>query len=136
MKLSKIKRNTGSAEEGVWVTNAVGDIDILIAAMGNKKYTEMLRHLTKPYQRTLKTLGDDFLMDLQNQCISKTVLLGWKNMESEVEDEPNIEYSSKTAYELLKDPENHEFRELVIALADEEEVFRKESVEDATFQAE
>ena len=139
MKLSSVKRDTQSAEKGVWVTNAMGDMDILIAATGNKQYTEMLRHLTKPYKRTISTLGDDFLKDLQNQCVAKTVLLGWRNMESEDSTEENpkyIEYTPDIAYETLKDPENYEFREVVLALAEEEEVFRKESVEDATFQAE
>ena len=136
MKLSTVKRNTESAETGVWVTNAMGDLDLLIASIGNKKYTSMLRHITKPYQRTIKTMGDDFLKELMNQCLAKTVLLGWRNMESEVEGEPNVEYSSKVAYDLLQDPENHEFREVVLALAEEEEVFRKESVEEATFPAE
>lgn len=139
MKLSSVKRDTKLAEKGVWVTNAIGDMDILIAATGNKRYTEMLRHLTKPYKRTISTLGDDFLKDLQNQCIAKTVLLGWKNMEAEnsTKEAPvYVEYTSDVAYDLLKDPENHEFREMVLALAEEEEVFRKESVEDATFQAE
>lgn len=139
MKLSTVKRDTKLAEKGVWVTNAIGDINILIAATGNKQYTEMLRHLTKPYKRTINTLGDDFLKDLQNQCISKTVLLGWENMEAEDSTKENpkyIEYTSDMAYEILKDTENHEFREMVLALAEEEEVFRKESVEDATFQSE
>lgn len=139
MKLSSIKRDINSAENGVWVTNAMGDLDLKIAAIGNKKYTDMLRRLTKPYKRTLESKGDDFFMDLQSQCIAKTVLLGWRNMEADDSTEENpkyVEYSYETAYELLKDPENHQFRELVISLAEEEEVFRKLDVEDATFQAE
>ena len=139
MKLSSIKRDVSSAENGVWITNAIGNLDLKIAAIGNKKYTDMLRRLVKPYKRTLESKGDEFFMDLQSQCIAKTVLLGWRNMEADdsTEDNPKyVEYSSDVAYELLKDPENHEFRELVISLAEEEEVFRKESVEDAMFQAE
>jgi len=136
MKLSTVKRNTDSAENGVWITNVMGNLDLLIASTGNKKYVDMLRHVTKPYQRTIKTMGDDFLKELMNKCIAKTVLLGWRNMESEVDGEPDIEYSYDAAYAILQDPENHEFREVVLSLAEEEEVFRKEAVEEATFPAE
>jgi len=138
MKLSKIKRDTNSAENGVWITNAMGDIDLLIASMSNKRYTEMLRAAVKPYKRTLSTLSDDFIKELQNKCIAKTVLLGWRNMEAEdsTEEEPKyIDYTIEAAREILEDPENHEFRELVVTLAEEEEVFRKEDVEAATFPA-
>ena len=138
MKLSKIKRNTNAAENGAWVIGAIGNIDLLIAATGNEKYTELMRKLMKPYQRNYKTMADSVFINMQNECLSKTILLGWRNMEAEDSTDENpkfIEYSQKTAYELLKDPENHVFRETVIALADEEEVFKKELVEDTTFQA-
>lgn len=138
MKLSKQKRDLNLAEKGVWITNAFGDIDLLIAAADNKQYTSMLRELMKPYQHSYKQMEDDFFLDLQNIAISKTVLLGWRNMEAEEstpENKVEIEYSPDKAYEILSDPENVEFRKQVLLLAEEEEVFRKKSVEEITFQA-
>ncbi len=135
MKLSSIKRDVAAAEDGVWVTGALGNLDLLIAAVGNKQYTTMLRKLMKPYKRNYENMEDSVFVGLQNKCLAKTVLLGWRNMEAEEDGQPDIEYSSEQAYTLLADPENHKFRETVLALAEEEEVFNKEAVEAATFQA-
>ena len=138
MKLSQQKRDLNLAEKGVWVTNAFGDIDLLIAAADNKQYTRLLRELMKPYQHSYKQMDDEFFLDIQNVAISKTILLGWRNMEAEESTPDNkieVEYSSDKAYEILSDPENIEFRKQVLLLSEEEEVFRKKSVAEATFQA-
>lgn len=135
MKLSSIKRDVNANENGVWVTGAYGDMDLLIAASNNKKYVKMLRREVKPYERALrnKTIDDAVFADIQNKCMAKHILLGWRNMQDDEGSE--ITYSYEKALEIIKDPENVDFRDLVIALSDEAEVFRKESVEAATFQA-
>jgi hypothetical protein len=135
MKLSSIKRDVNLSENGVWVTGAYGDMDLLIAASNNKKYKDMIRKEIKPYERALRTntLSDKVFTEIQDKCVAKHILLGWRNMQDDEGQE--IPYSYDKALEILKDPENVDFRELVLALADEAEVFRKEAVEDTTFQA-
>jgi len=140
MKLSSKKRSVDLAENGVWITKAFYEIDLLIGAADNKNFTRRIRELMKPYTRnqTYKTMSDEVFEELQDKARSETVLLGWRNMESEDSTEENqkyLEYSPSEAYKALRDPENIEFRKQVLALAEEEEVFRKEAVEEATFQA-
>jgi hypothetical protein len=128
MDISKIKRDVNLMEK------AIGDIDLLIASSGNKKYKEMIRKEVKPYERQMRsgTLADEVFEEIQTKCLAHCVLLGWHNLSEGGVDVP---YSAKKAYDLLKDPENIDFRKLVIDLSDEAEVFRKESVEETTFQA-
>lgn len=129
-KLSKIKRDTNLAEQGVWVNNVLDDVCVKVAAMNNKKYTEEIQRLMKPHQRSYRNNPsfNDIFLDLQNKAMAKAVLLDWKNVENE--DGTPLLYSETAAYNLLKDPENKEFRDLVISLSEENEVFRKEVQED------
>lgn len=129
--LSKIKRDTKSAEEGVWVNNIIDDICIKVAAENNKKYVQEIQRLMKPYQRSYRSMGESFnpiFEDMQNKAASKYILLDWKNIQND--DGSSIAYSESAAYDLLKDPENLEFRKIVFDLAAESEVFRKEVAED------
>jgi len=130
-KLSKIKRDADAAENGVWVNNVIADICIKVAAANNSKYTQELQRLMKPYQRSYKSMGESFndiFNDLQNKAIAKAILVDWKNMDDDA-GKP-LPYSEVNAYNILKDPENKEFRDIVIALSEESEVFRKEVAED------
>lgn len=131
MKLSKLKRDVKAAEAGVWITGAYGDLDILIASTDNRKYVEMLRTLIKPYSRNkayMNMADDVFEKEIQNKALAKHVLLGWKNLQDD--EGQDIPYSEQTAYDLLCDPENLEFRKIIIGLAEESEVFRKEVLEE------
>jgi len=105
-------RNTKSAEDGVWITQVMGDLDLLIASTDKVKYKEMA--------------DEKFEKDIQNKALAKHILLGWRNLQINKEDIP---YSEEKAYEILCNPEYIEFRKLVISLAEEEEVFRKEALE-------
>lgn len=128
MKLSKIKRDVSASESGVWVNKVVDDLDIKIASTGSRKYTDILQQLMKPYQRNYKSLSNEFFADLQNKCIAKTILLDWRNLQDD--NGTDIPYSETKAYELLSDPENSDLRELIINLASEAEVFRKEALQE------
>ncbi len=127
MKLKSIKKDVNAAEAGVWINKVMDDLDLKIASAGNRKYIEALRNAMKPYQRNYKSLGDDLFLEIQNKCVAKHILVDWRNLQ---DDEGNdIPYSYEKAFELLQDPENEEFRKLVISLSEESEVFRKEALE-------
>ena len=129
-KLSKIKRDANAAENGVWVNNVVDDICVKVAAENNKRYTDEVQRLMKPHQKSYKNNPsfNDIFTDIQNKAMAKAILLDWKNMQND--DETPLEYSEAAAYTLLKDPENKEFRDLIMSLAAENEVFRKEVAEE------
>jgi hypothetical protein len=129
-KLSKIKRDTNLAEQGVWVRNVLDDIGVKVAANNNKKYTDEIQRLMKPHARSYKNNPsfNDIFIDIQNKAMAKAVLLDWENIENE--DGTKLEYSETAAYNQLKDPENKEFRDLIISLSEENEVFRKEVIEE------
>lgn len=127
MKLSTIKKDVNAAEQGVWVNGVLGDLDVKVASAGNRKYIESLRNALKPYQRNLKNIDDEVFTEIQNKAIAKHILVDWRNLQ---DDEGNeIPYSEQKAYELLQDPENEEFRKLIVSLSEESEVFRKEALE-------
>lgn len=128
MKLSKIKKDTVAAESGVWINKVLDDLDVKICSAGNSKYLNILRQLMKPYQRSYKSMDDSVFLEIQNKAIAKHILVDWRNLQ---DDEGNeIPYSEQKAYELLQDPENEEFRKLIVSLSEESEVFRKEALED------
>lgn len=127
MKLSTIKKDVNAAEQGVWVNGVLGDLDVKVASAGNRKYIESLRNALKPYQRNLKNIDDEVFAEIQNKCVAKHVLLDWRNLQDDAGND--IPYSYEKAFELLNDPENEEFRKLVISLSEEAEVFRKEALE-------
>jgi len=130
MKLSDMQRDMNSVENGTWINGAYGNLNLKIASTDKKEYVEMLRKLMKPYSRNnaWKQIDDSkFENEIQNKCIAKHILLGWENLEDE---NGPVPYSEAKAYELLCNPEYREFRDLVVALAQEEEVFRKEAREE------
>ena len=129
-KLSKIKRNVDAAENGVWVNQVIDDLCLKIAASNNKNYMSEVQRLMKPHLKSYKNNPnfDTIFEDIQNKAIAQGILVDWKNMEDDA-GKPLL-YSKEGAYNVLKDPENKELRDLVIALSEEQEVFRKEYAED------
>ena len=67
---------------------------------------------------------EKFENEIQNKALARYILLGWRNLTDD--DDNSIPYSEEKAYELLCDPENFDFRKIVVALSGEQEVFRKE----------
>lgn len=128
MDLSSLKTDTKLADEGAWV-----DLDpttrIKVARYGNRNFRDRLRALMKPYNRMIEngTMDDTKADELLVQAISETVVLDWEGLE--MNGEP-VTYSAAKAKELLLDPALRDFRELVISLSNELEVFRGEEIEE------
>ena len=129
MKLSNFKQNVAASTDGVLVD--IGDgFKLRIARMGNKKYQDELKRLTKPYKRAMKndTLADSVYEELYNKAMAEAVLLGWEGLSDDAGEE--IAYSKEKALELLSDPAYEDFKTLVIDLANEQETFRSQDIED------
>jgi len=134
MKISKIKRDTNAVVDGIWVTRVIDDLDVKVASTDSRKYTDSLRVALKPYQRTLKNMENDQFAQIQNKCIAKHILLDWKNLVGD--DGVEIPYSSEKALELLNDPEMADFRETILNLSSEQELFRKEALAELATKSE
>lgn len=134
MKISKIKRDTNAVVDGVWVTGVIDDLDVKVASTDSRKYTDSLRVALKPYQRNLKNMENEKFAEIQNKVVAKYLLLDWRNMFDE-NDQP-IPYSSEKALELLNDPEMADFRETILNLSSEQELFRKEALAELSTKSE
>lgn len=134
MKISKIKRDINAVVDGIWVTRVIDDLDVKVASTDSRKYTDSLRVALKPYQRNLKNMENDQFAQIQNKCVAKYILLDWKNLVGD--DGVEIPYSSEKALELLNDPEMADFRETILNLASEQELFRKEALAELATKSE
>lgn len=80
---------------------------LLIARANNTNFKQMFRTLLAPHKYKMdnnQTIPEEISEDLMLQCYSKTILIGWSNMIGE--DGKEIPFTTKGAYELLKDDED------------------------------
>ncbi|MFZ8393380.1 hypothetical protein ACO1MB_14085, partial [Staphylococcus aureus] len=61
-------------------------------------------------------------------CLAKTVLLDWQNLKLNGQEVP---YSEAQALQILNDPKLADFRDQVVDLASDAELFREEHLEQA-----
>lgn len=129
-KIGKLQVDPKAELEGVWV-HYVLDVSLKIARMGNREYDAAVRRMNKPYAKGFRAgnMPDEVLQDITMRAVAETVIKGWKNLEDD-KGKP-IKFSSKKALELFKKPENRKFYKDVVSLANDEESFQRESLEDA-----
>lgn len=132
MKISKMKQDVTSAEEGQWVD--IGDgASVKVARIGNKAYNAFIKKATKPYAAALRSktgLPDDVFEGILNKAYAETILLDWAGLEDDAG--ANLPYSKEKCLELFKDPEYKDFTELAVTLASEAETFRLQEVAETT----
>ncbi|MFX4220699.1 MAG: hypothetical protein ACMVO3_06715 [Thalassobaculum sp.] len=131
MDLSRFKTDTALEDEGVWTTiDAASDAEIRIARIGNRRYRETMAKRLKPYRRALRagTLDDSVTERLTAEVLAETVLLDWRGL---TVDGAPLPYSRETARDLLLDPAYRDFRDLVVELAGELDLYRERDLEDA-----
>lgn len=122
---SKEKEN-----EGVWTDDLGDGLKLKIARMKNPRFRKMYERMTKPYKRQIRlgTLPEETEIDIICKCISQTVLLDWQNLSV---DGKKQDYNQDNAYKILKNPEIGDFRDFVVDLANDIELFREEDLEDS-----
>lgn len=131
MDLSRFKTDTALEDEGVWTTiDAASDAEIRIARIGNRRYRETMAKRLKPYRRALRagTLDDSVTERLTAEVLAETVLLDWRGL---TVDGAPLHYSRERARDLLLDPAYRDFRDLVVELAGELDLYRERDLEDA-----
>jgi hypothetical protein len=131
MDLNRFKTDTALEDEGVWTTvDAASGAELRIARIGNRRYRETMARRLKPYRRALRagTLDDVVTERITAEVLAETVLLDWRALERGGKPLP---YSRETARELLLDPAYRDFRDLVVELAGELDLYRERDLEDA-----
>ena len=128
-KLSQFKQDITKSEEGVKVDLGDG-LTVIVARIGNKRYQDFIRKATKPYQQAIrnKTLADSVFEKIMNEAMADSILLGWEGMEDDQGEV--IKYSKEKALEILSDPAYADFKQLVSDLANEQETFRSEAIQE------
>jgi len=126
MDLSKYRTSKELTEEGVTIDLGDG-LKVRLARIGNKKYNEALRRLTKPYQNAIrnKTISDEVMERIVLEAFVGNVLISWSGLTLDGADVP---YSREKAIEILSNPEYVDFRNNLEALASEMESFRAAEV--------
>lgn len=133
--MADLRKNFGTSEElqndGAW-TNDLGDgLKLKLARLRNPEFRKMYQRALKPYQQQIRrgTLDPSIEEGIINKCVAKTVLLDWKKLNLDGE---AIPYSTENALRILSDPDLTDFRDLVVELASDAELFREENLEDAS----
>lgn len=121
MGFAKLAIDADLAANGVTVDLGNGE-SVKVARAGNANFNKELRKVAKKYGNAFQSLGDEKIEQLVMEVYCRTVLLGWNGYEKE--------YSHANAVEVMLDPANVEFRELVEKLASTNETFRKEVIDD------
>lgn len=130
MDLTELETDLSLEEDGVWVD--LGDKDgtqLLIARIGNPKFTRVLRQYLRPYRQLIQrdALAPEKQEAILTEVMSECILLGWKNLMYQGK---KVNYSTKRALEMMTDIKD--FRELVTEVANNMETFKAESeAEDA-----
>lgn len=113
-------------EEGVWHDIGEG-AKVKVARWGNKKFQARMRARTKGRQREiqLKTLPESQSEAILTQCIAEAILVDWEGFEASGKKLP---YSVEAAVKVMT--ELKDFRDIVVSLSEDAEVFRVEQAEE------
>lgn len=132
--MADLRKNFGTSEqlqnEGAW-TNDLGEgLKLKLARLRNPDFRKMYQRALKPYQQQIRrgTLDPAIEEGIINRCVAETVLLDWKNLSL---DGKEIPFSKENALRILSDPDLTDFRDLVVDLASDSELFREENMEEA-----
>lgn len=131
MDLTRFKADPVLEDEGVWTSVDAGtEASIKIARIGNRRYREAMTRRLKPFRRALRngTLDEKVTEKITAEVLAETILLDWKGL---TQNGVPLSYSPEAAKELLCDNRFKDFRDLVVELAGDLELYRQQDIEDA-----
>ena len=82
-------------------------VTLKVARANNTNFKHMFRTLLAPHKYQMdngQSIPEEISEDIMLQCYSKTILIGWKDLKDE--EGKAIPYSSKLAYDLLKEDDD------------------------------
>lgn len=97
--LTDFKTDTSKETEGVWVDFG-GKASIKIASLDNAQFQKAFAAKKAPYDKQRKELSDEEMQDIMVHCISRYVVLDWKNI---FEDDKELAYSLDAAERVLNE---------------------------------
>lgn len=147
-KLQDLRTDKELSTKGIWVP-FVFDIEFLIGRSGTLEYDRTIRELTRPHLHLYKqSLPQGVIDEITYRAMARHCLLGWRNLDEDVppvsEDERDgtkirdglyrplanglyqeiIPYSEDKAFELLKDPESYDLYRFVVAVSNDQTIYR------------
>lgn len=132
-EILKFAMDTEKEDQGVWVQYPGTDIEFRIARMGNPKYLEFKRKLSRPFSRqiTKAVRGEgDFpareMEEAEIKAVAKTILLGWRNLELNGK---SIEYTPEKAEEILSDRRFRPILNWITEASEREDAYRQEDLD-------
>lgn len=129
MDLNTFKTNAEKSDEGVWCP-VDASTDIKIARYGNRTFQRALKRVMKPHKVMIDrgTLDDDTADALLVEAMAEGILIDWRGMTQAGEP---LEYTKSAAIKVLLDKNLRDFRELVVSLSQDMQLFRDEEIEEA-----
>lgn len=127
MDLSQFDVSDELSTRGCWVS--IGkDAKLRVARMNNESYREFIKKKTKPYRSAMRagTLDEDLMTEIVVQAMARHILLDWDGL---TEKGVKIPYTVEKAEDILRTKEP--FRDLVLSLSQDQELFQEAEVEDA-----
>lgn len=139
MRLSIMKADLDLEVEGVWRTYGEGLVppgeplaEFKIARIGTPQYRAFVDKVQRKHAFAIRA-GDEhaeeIVTDITNQAIARFVVIDWRGLHDD--DGNEIPYSPERAYEFLSDPEMHDFRNWVFAIAGNAHNYRAASAREA-----
>jgi len=124
MKLSKLKTNSDSERNGVWV-NYNHEVSFLLARMHNPNYNKKVEMLSTPYKHQIRTnsVSDEVWLELSRKAFAETILLDWKGIE---DDDGPIKSTLENKMAILEDEELHDLVEWLHNQASNSEIYREQ----------
>jgi len=126
MDLNVFETDANKSNDGVWCPVDT-ETEVKIARYGNKNFQRSLQREMAPYKRIINTgaMKDDVADKIMCTALAEGILVDWRGMKYGGEDLP---YSIEAAVEILMNPKLRDFRQLVVELSQEMELFREEEV--------
>ena len=129
-KITEIMSDLERVENGVWVDYAAG-IRLCIASINNAQYKRQRGRLLKPHLRQIRSgqMTAEQILDVLKPAAARHLLVGWENIEDE--NGRPIAYSPEQALAFFSDPALADLYQFVLETAGENEVYRRQLLEDA-----
>ena len=126
MDLSTFDVNDTLSIEGKWVPISKS-AKLRIARLNNENYRNFVKKATLPYKGAMRhgQVDEDLMTEIIIQACARHILLGWEGLTEKGEP---VAYSVPKAEQLLRDKEP--FRDLVMSLANDQQLFNEAEVEE------
>jgi len=128
MDLDKFTTNKQLEVEGKWIP-LDNTSRIRVARIGNKNYKQKFTELSAPHIVAIrsKTISDDMAEQLLAESLGYSVLVDWEGLTINGE---QVEYSPQKATEILLDPKYKDFRDMIVSIATDMDVYKNSADED------